>query len=372
MSAPELKTAVAQKNYSLEALLATAGALKPVTEETVAGLEQFTKIFNHGSVKASMAGVKSRDLWQVDPLTVRFLEDFNTRLDTPDLEAHIEALTLSIMENGFYIDQPVTIMVIRELVDGVEVDVKYITGGHCRTKASLRAIARGAPLKTIPAVTEDRATTIEELIVKLHQSNTGKPFTPYEVGLNCKRLLRFNWDIPMIAKKMNLSVPYTTNLIMLVSSPFDIRNAVIFNKITATHAIELLHKYGPEKAVEELAAMLLRAAKEGKTRVTGKHGKGAQLKKAVTKHGNALYEAAKKITSDPQFKQLSTENQTLLQDLMNQLKAAEAADKEASGDFIDGESTEVAFIEGQSTRVDEPLLIEGQATRVDEPNQAVA
>ena len=161
MSATEFKPAAEQKNYSLEALLSTAGALKPVTEETVAGLEQFTKIFNHGSVKAGMDGVKSRDLWQVDPRTVKFLEDFNTRLDTPDLEAHIEALTVSIIENGFYIDQPVTIMVIREIVDGEEVNVKYITGGHCRTKASLRAISRGAPLKTIPAVTEDRATPIE-------------------------------------------------------------------------------------------------------------------------------------------------------------------------------------------------------------------
>lgn len=92
----------------------------------------------------------------------------------------------------------------------------------------------------------------------------------------------------------------------------------------------------------------------------------------MTKHGGDLYEAAKKITSDPQFKQLSAENQTLLQDLMAKLKAAEAADKENSDDFIDGESTEVALIEGQATRVDEPLLIEGQVTRVDEPNQAVA
>lgn len=329
-------------------------------------LENFAPAFEHGSVKKSMEGVKSRDLWQVDPRKVRFLEDFNTRIDTPDLEAHIEFLTQSIMENGFYMDQPVTILVIREEQNGEMVNVNCITGGHCRTRAALRAIERGAPLQTIPAVTEDRATTIEELIVKLHQSNTGKPFTPFEVGMNCKRLLRFHWDEAMIAKKMGLTLPYTKNLLMLVGSPIEIREAVIYNKISAANAIELLHKYGQVKAVEALQKMLARAARDGKARVTAQHKSDATLQKAVKKHGAELYQAAKKLTSDPQFKNLNRENQEALSKLLALLDEAHAKDKDAAGenDHIDGEFSRVEGVEHHGDAANQMNLIEGEATLV--------
>ena len=328
-------------------------------------LENFAPSFDHGSVKKSMEGVKSRDLWQVDPRTVRFLEDFNTRIDTPDLEAHIEFLTQSIIENGFYMDQPVTILVIREEQNGEMVNVNCITGGHCRTRAALRAIERGAPLKTIPAVTEDRATTIEELIVKLHQSNTGKPFTPFEVGMNCKRLLRYNWDEAMIAKKMGLTLPYTKNLLMLVGSAFEIREAVIYNKISAANAIELLHKHG-HKAVEALQKMLARAARDGKARVTAQHKSDATLQKAVKKHGAELYQAAKKISSDPQFKKLNPENQEILAKLLALLDEAHAKDKDAAGehDDIDGEFQRVEGVEHKVDAEMQTNLIDGEATLV--------
>lgn len=345
--------------------LVTVNTPAAANAQSLETLENIKPSFEHGSVKKSMEGVKSRDLWQVDPRKVRFLEDFNTRIDTPDLEAHIEFLTKSIMENGFYMDQPVTILVIREEQNGVMVDVNCVTGGHCRTRAALRAIERGAPLKSIPAVTEDRATTIEELIVKLHQSNTGKPFTPFEVGMNCKRLLRFNWDEAKIAKKMGLTLPYTKNLLMLVGSAFEIREAVIYNKISAANAIELLHKYGQAKAVVALQKMLARAALDGKDRVTAQHKIDASLQKAVKKHGSVLYQAAKTVSSDPQFKTLKSDSQEALLKILALLDDADAKDKEAAGsNVIDGEATRVEGVERHGDASSQTDFIEGEATLV--------
>lgn len=323
----------------------------------IVGMEEFDRELIAGSAKKSMKGVSSRDLWNVDPRTVRFLPDFNTRIDTPKLKAHIDQLCQSIMVNGFFIDQPITIFVQRE--DGV--DVNYVSGGNCRTKAALQAIALGKELATIPAVTEDRYTTMEELIVKLHRSNTGMPFTPFEVGLNCKRLLRFNWEIEDIATKMGLGVQYTENLIMLVSSPLEIREAVIHERIAPTEAIKLLLKH-PGKAVEVLRKMLARAAKAGSKRATDKHSSGAKLKKAMKKVGLDLYTAATSITKDPSFNSLTQENQEALKNLLMSLDKAKAADDEDDGNFIDGVSTRVELLENQTTPA--VLLIEGESTRV--------
>ena len=346
----------------LSSAISTALGTDVATFEQIAGMEAFERELIPGSAKKSMKGVSSRDLWNVDPRTLRFLPDFNTRIDTPKLKAHIDQLCQSIMVNGFFIDQPITVFVQKE--NGV--DVNYVSGGNCRTKAALQAIALGKELATIPAVTEDRFTTLEELIVKLHRSNTGMPFTPFEIGLNCKRLLRFNWEIEHIAEKMGLGIQYTENLIMLVSSPREIREAVIHDRISATEAIKILQK-DPEKAVDVLRKMLARAALAGSKRATGKHSSGAKLKKAMKKVGMELYTAASTVTKDPAFKALTQANQELLKNLLATLDKAKAEDTEDEGDVIDGESSKVELVEGVASPASE--LIEGEANRVADKQQ---
>lgn len=346
----------------LATAVSTATAPVLTVAQQIAGMEDFDRPLVAGSVKKSMAAFSSRDLWSVDPRTLKFLPDFNTRVDTPKLQAHIDQLCDSIMENGFFVDQPITIFVQKE--NGV--DVNYVVGGNCRTKATLKAIAKGKEIATIPAVTEDRYTTMEELIVKLHRSNTGMGFTPFEIGLNCKRLLRYNWEIPHIAKKMGLGVQHTENLIMLVSGPLEIREAVIFERISATEAIKILLK-NPENAVEVLRKMLARAEAAGSKRATGKHSSGARLKKAMKKVGNELYEAASTISKDPKFKELTPANQELLKKLLATLDEAKAADREDDGDVIDGEAHKVELVEGEETKGG--VLIEGEATRVPDDQQ---
>lgn len=349
----------------LRTAISNANGTEVATFDQIAGMEAFDRELIPGSAKKSMKGVSSRDLWNVDPRTLRFLPDFNTRIDTPKLKAHIDQLCQSIMVNGFFIDQPITVFVQKE--NGV--DVNYVSGGNCRTKAALQAIAMGKELATIPAVTEDRFTTLEELIVKLHRSNTGMPFTPFEIGLNCKRLLRFNWEIEHIAEKMGLGIQYTENLIMLVSSPMEIREAVIHDRISATEAIKILQK-DPEKAVEVLRKMLARAALAGSKRATGKHSSGAKLKKAMKKVGMELYTAASTVTKDPAFKALTQANQDLLKNLLETLDKAKAEDTEDEGDVIDGEATKVELVEGVTAPAGE--LIEGESTRVADEQQPAA
>lgn len=93
-----------------------------------------------GSTKKAMSGAKSRDLWQIDPRELKFMPGFNTRTPRPGLEAHIRALADSMKSEGYYLDKPIAVYIARE----GDQEVKYVTDGHCRTKAVLLAIQEGA------------------------------------------------------------------------------------------------------------------------------------------------------------------------------------------------------------------------------------
>jgi hypothetical protein len=143
----------------------------------------------------------------VDPRELKFMSGFNARTPRPGLEAHIRALADSMKSEGYYMDKPIAVYIARE----GDQEVKYVSDGHCRTKAVLLAIQEGAEIETIPAVPEERGVSLEDLTVKLYRSNTGLPLTPYETGLVCKRLIRYGLELKLssgISTCFAITVPY--------------------------------------------------------------------------------------------------------------------------------------------------------------------
>lgn len=175
-------------------------------------LDRFERDLVQGSTKKAMSGAKSRDLWQIDPRELKFMPGFNTRTPRPGLEAHIRALADSMKSEGYYLDKPIAVYIARE----GDQEVKYVTDGHCRTKAVLLAIQEGAEIATIPAVPEERGVSLEDLTVKLFRSNSGLPLTPFETGLVCKRLVRYGLELDVVADRMGLGPAYVDGLLMLV------------------------------------------------------------------------------------------------------------------------------------------------------------
>ncbi len=291
------------------------------TQQVEIDLSAFDQEFVAGSVKKALAGVRKNDLYYVDPDEVEMVEGFNARVDdSPENEAHIEALTQSMLKEGYYRDQPISIMIVQ----GEDGERRVVTNGHSRVKAARRARALGAPIQTIPAVTEDRSVSMEDLTVKLYRSNTGKQLSPYETGLVCKRLSRYNWETKDIAEKLNLDVQWVESLLMLVGSPRSIREAVIAGEISATNAIDVLKKYGSE-AVAQLEKMRAAAQAQGSVKITARHSEANQRKgmqRALKKHGEELFGAISKVKSDPAYASLNEETRQLLEQLMAPIQTA--------------------------------------------------
>lgn len=218
-----------------------------------------------GNVKAAMKAINvaSSDLWKVPLDKLTFIDGFNARQDTPEYLAHIEAIAQSILSNGYYPDKPIAAFVDE---DG---SIK-VTDGHSRVRGARRAVELGAPLETLPTVVKPRGTTMEDLTVGLVVSNTGKPLTPFEVGIVVKRLIDMGLAEKDVAKRLGFTLPYVQDLLALVAAPKPIRDMVVAGQVSATAAIKELTTHGG-KAVERLKQGLERAKAAGKGKVTGKH-----------------------------------------------------------------------------------------------------
>ena len=135
-------------------------------------------------------------LWKVPVKELKVLKGFNVRLQGPDLDAHIEGLTDSILEEGFMQHKPLAALVLE--IDG-ELGL-YVFDGHCRLESVHKAIARGSDIELLPVVVQDgRNCNLDDLYVTMWRSSKGKELAPFEVGLLCKRMSRNGHDDKVIA-----------------------------------------------------------------------------------------------------------------------------------------------------------------------------
>jgi ParB family chromosome partitioning protein len=222
-----------------------------------------------GNVKAAMktAGATSADLWKVPVDQIHVLDGFNVRVTGDEYNSHIELLAESIRANGFRQDKPLAGYVAEK--DGAE--VIYLTDGHSRLTAVKLLINSGMEFSSLPVVVSPRGTTMEDLVVGLVTSNSGKPLTPYELGLVCKRLIDMGMEEKTIASRLTITTGYVKQLLDLVGSPKQLRDMVTSGRVSATTAMETIKKHGVAKAAEKLDAGIKLANASGKKRASAKH-----------------------------------------------------------------------------------------------------
>lgn len=216
-----------------------------------------------GNVKGAMAGVASRDLWQVPIEKINVIEGFNVRTDGAEHKEHVAGIADSIVANGYKQSKPLEGYVALK----GSTQTIYLTDGHCRLEAVHIAIERGAEIKTLPVVVTPKGTSIEDLTVGLVTNNSGKPLSQYEIGLVCKRLIGFGWDEKQIGRRLAMNVQRVGDLLNLVAAPAQVRKLVINGTVSATQAIDTIKRHG-DKAAEKLEAGAQKAKVKGKKKAT--------------------------------------------------------------------------------------------------------
>lgn len=221
-----------------------------------------------GNVKAAMraADAGRSDLWKVPLDKIQTIDGFNVRADSVEHEDYLSELMGSILANGFYTHKPLTgYVAVRE---GKQ--VIYLVDGHCRLQAVKMANTAGAEIKTLPVIVTPNGTSVEDLTVALVTSNSGKSLTPYEIGLVCKRLAGFGWDVNQIAQRLAMTNQSVNDRLMLVAAPPEVRAMVVNGEVSATLATAVL-KQDAETAGATLTAGVAKAKAAGKTKATRKH-----------------------------------------------------------------------------------------------------
>ena len=238
-----------------------------------------------GTVAAGMktAEATAGKLYNVPVGKVKVIPGFNVRVNTPDYVAHRDMIAESIRNNGYDETKPLSGYVAKE---GDE-NVIYVTDGHTRLDAvnALNAdedvVSTGKTIDKVPVVVRATAPSLAELTVALHTNNTGRPLTPFELGVVVKRLLKEDGaDKASIAKSLSITPRYVDDVLLLVNSPKVVRTAVLEGKVSSTMAIQTLRK-DPEKAADKIEAAVAKATAAGKSKATAKDT-GPKMQKIKT------------------------------------------------------------------------------------------
>ncbi|CAD0264192.1 conserved hypothetical protein [Pseudomonas veronii] len=295
---------------------------------------EYSLDFVFGSIKGALErdmSAKARDLWmpKIDQLDkIRVMDGLNVRVNDAGLQAHIRQIADSMKANGFKTSKPLEVFIVAE-ADGTS--ACYLADGHCRLAALRIALAEGADILNFPVVTLPvKGIGLQDIIAGLYTSNTGKSLTTFETALVCKRLAAFGWSAVQIGAKLGFGPEYIEQLLEVVSAPVTIVTMIQNGECSVGLALEMLRKHRGG-AVEVLKAGLENAQRAGKKNVTKSYIAGASLEKVVKKQAKPLYDAAKLIVKDPAFKELSSDVQKVVEQLLAEIhdkeKLAEAKSK---------------------------------------------
>lgn len=277
-----------------------------------------------GNMKAGMKEVdaQSRDLWMVRVDAIRVLPGFNVRVRNEKYEAVVANTAKSMEHVGFKPHFPLAGLVLRE--NGK--NVIYMYGGHRRWEA-LQRVNAGCPkdklkIPKVPMVIAPAGTSIEDITVDLHTGNTDGSLSLYEQGRVCKRLAGYLWEHERIGDEMNLEVPMVRDLLLLMSSPPEVRALVESDRMSATMAIGMLKQHG-DRILQVLRRTEERA---GNGRITNRFVPGVQYQKALKTQAPVMLTTLKAVQADPGFASLSEDNRAKLAELLAGLDKVEKED----------------------------------------------
>ena len=215
------------------------------------------------------------DLFRVNPRDLNIKSGWNQRdLTDPTNVEHIDTLAKSIAEVG----------VKSPLVVYWEEGKAYVSDGHCRLMAAIRAIeVYKADIKSIPVISDDRYSNEADRIFGQIVHNQGKPFSQLEQAKVFKKLIDLGWQQGDIAKKAGLSAGRVSQILELLTMPEPVKTMVTNGHVSATMAMQTVKSVGTE-AEQKLKAGLEAAKAEGKTKVKPVHmeGVGDQKKQLRT------------------------------------------------------------------------------------------
>lgn len=245
---------------------------------------KMTPAIEGGAIEKAVkdAGGSTTKMYRVPIDKLALIPGFNVRVDSEDYIAHRDTLARSIAANGFDETKPLTGYVGK---DG-DTNVIFITDGHTRLDAvkTFNAdpdTAADAEIKDLPVVVRRDAPSMTDLTVALHTSNSGRPLTPFELGVVVKRLLAEDGaDKDNIAKRLAVTPRYLDDVILLAEAPAKVRNHVLAGEVSSTMAIQELRR-DPKAAAERITAAVSKAASKGKKRATAKDV-GPKLKRGTT------------------------------------------------------------------------------------------
>lgn len=284
---------------------------------------KFAHEVSTGAVDPAMksAGAKAAGKVHMVPVEkIKVIPGFNVRVESPDYIQHRDNLVASITANGYDPTKPIAGYV------GKDGDI-FVTDGHTRLDAvSIINEGEGDEIESIPVVVHPKEVSLTDLTVGLHTANSGRPLTPFELGIVVKRLLAEEGAVKKdIASRLGVTARYLDDVLLLAGADKSVKQHVASGAVSSTMAIQLLRK-DADTAAEKIAEAVKKAAGTGK-------------------------KATKKLTGPKMQKIKVTVDVTDGADMKDIVKAAAAAIREAVPAQEAEDESKLATVDGSITLV---------------------
>lgn len=199
--------------------------------------------FAAGNAKDAMKAISAntRPVYMVPIEHLQVAPGFNVRVtDSVEYRGGLEALKRSIIQEGFYSTKPLAGFVAKAK-DGE--NVVYVTDGHRRLEAAKMAAAEGKDgLDKLPVILKPASASSVDLAVALHLENSGQELSMLEKAVLVKRMLNAGMSEAEVAERLDMTVRYIGDLMVLIAAPKAVRNLVSEGKIAGTLAVRQLRQ----------------------------------------------------------------------------------------------------------------------------------
>lgn len=240
---------------------------------------KFAHALTAGPVDPTMkaAEASTAKLYHVPVAKIKTIPGFNVRVPSPDYIEHRDNLAALITANGFDGTKPLAGYVAKE-DDG---NVIYITDGHTRLDAVAvfnETAKKSDKITSLPVLVHPKEVSLTDLTVALHTANSGRPLTPFELGVVVKRLLAEDGASKKdIAARLAVTPRYLDDVLLLADADKGVKQHVASGAVSSTMAIQLL-RADADTAAEKIEKAVKTAADAGKKKATKKDA-GPKTKK---------------------------------------------------------------------------------------------